>query len=134
MNYDLPTLTAAALGGTLLASLLISWAVSARARRQLERRLEALEADLVTVRADLANALGLGSRVGDRVRRLEQVASQLGDRLGQIELRGDGRPFDHAIAMVRGGADAERLVSHFGLSQGEADLVSLVHGARRRAG
>ena len=74
---------------------------------------------------------GIGARVGERLRKLDQASSQLNDRLGQLEIRGDGRPYDHAIALVRHGADADRLVSHFGLSRGEADLVSLVHGQRK---
>jgi len=57
----------------------------------------------------------------------------MGERLGQLELRGEGRPYDQAIALVRRGADADRLMANYGLSRGEADLVALVHGNRLTA-
>ncbi len=132
MMLDLAMTTAALAGAALLTALVAIGLLRAQARR-LGRRLGALEAELASVRAEAAAAAGIGVRVGERLRRLDQVTVQLGDRLGQIEVRGDGRPYDHAIALVRDGADADRLVTHFGLSRGEADLVSLVH-SRRRAG
>jgi len=66
-------------------------------------------------------------RAGERLRRLDQVTLQMGERLGQLELRGEGRPYDEAIALVRRGGDAERLISSYGLRRGGADLVALVH-------
>jgi hypothetical protein len=132
MIPNAPWLAPALVGaGCGLATLALALLVG-RARR-LRLRLAALEAELEALRADVAATTGIGVRVGERLRRLDQVAAQLNDRLGQIELRGEGRPYDHAIALVRHGADADRLVQHFGLSRGEADLVALVHG-RRAAG
>ncbi len=123
----------AALGGGAAAVALLAGTVlwlAGRSRR-LTNRLEALQSELEGLRAEVSATAGIGARVGERLRRLDQVSAQLNDRLGQLEVRGDGRPYDHAIALVRHGADADRLVSHFGLSRGEADLVSLVHGRRK---
>ncbi|HUO81218.1 MAG TPA: DUF2802 domain-containing protein [Steroidobacteraceae bacterium] len=130
MMIDTAWLVAALSGGAFVVAALCGMTLAGRARRRGER-FEALEAEIAALRAEVKAASGIGSRVGERVRRLEQVGAQLSDRLGQLEVRGDGRPYDHAIAMVRHGADAERLVTHFGLSRGEADLVSLVHGQRK---
>jgi Protein of unknown function (DUF2802) len=130
MMLDTAWLAAALGGGALGVAALCGLALRAGTRR-LECRLEALESELATLRAEVAAAAGIGARVGERVRRLDQASTQLSDRLGQLEIRGDGRPYDHAIALVRHGADADRLVTHFGLSRGEADLVSLVHGGRK---
>ena len=95
------------------------------------RRCQALEAQLDGLKADLAATTGIGVRAGERLRRLDQLSTQMNERLGQLELRGEGRPYDQAIALSQRGADSGRLMSHYGLSRGEADLVSLVHGRRR---
>jgi Protein of unknown function (DUF2802) len=129
MMFDTAWL-AAALGGSALGVAALCGLAQLASSRRLERRLAALEGELQTLRAESAAAASIGARVGERVRRLDQTSTQLNDRLGQLEIRGDGRPYDHAIALVRHGADADRLVTHFGLSRGEADLVTLVHGGR----
>jgi len=129
MINDTAWLVAALAGGAFVVAVLCGAALARTSRRQADR-LAALEDDLELLRAQIAATAGIGARVGERLRKLDQASSQLNDRLGQLEIRGDGRPYDHAIALVRHGADADRLVSHFGLSRGEADLVSLVHGQR----
>jgi uncharacterized protein DUF2802 len=95
------------------------------------RRCAAIESQFEALKADLAASTGIGIRAGERLRRLDQLSSQINERLGQLELRGEGRPYDQAIALSQRGADAGRLMSHYGLTRGEADLVSLVHGRRR---
>ncbi len=122
----------AALATTLVLAGVLLVIATVRAGR-LRRRLGAIEKQFETLRADVAASTGIGVRAGERLRRLDQVTVQMGERLGQLELRGEGRPYDQAIALVRRGADADRLISHYGLSRGEADLVALVHG-RRLAG
>jgi Protein of unknown function (DUF2802) len=132
MIIDTAWLAAALAGSAFGVATLCAMTLAGRSRRQADR-LGAIEDELALLRAEVAATAGIGARVGERMRRLDQVGAQLNDRLGQLEVRGDGRPYDHAIALVRHGADADRLVTHFGLSRGEADLVSLVHG-RRLAG
>jgi hypothetical protein len=98
---------------------------------QLRRRLVESEARLAALRREVEAATGIAVRAGERLRKAEATTLQLADRLGQLELRGEGRPYDQAIAMVQHGADADRLVRNFGLTRGEADLVTLVHGRRQ---
>ena len=133
MNLDAAWLMAALGGAALTVAALAAIALALRSRRRLGRRLDALERELEALRANVASTTAIGVRVGERLRRVDQVSAQMNDRLGQLEVRGEGRPYDHAIALVRHGADADRLVSNFGLSRGEADLVARVHG-RRTAG
>jgi Protein of unknown function (DUF2802) len=68
----------------------------------------------------------------DRLAALEKSSrerwSQLGERLGQLELISDTRAYDDAIDSAERGAEPERLIERFGLSEGEAELVRLIHG------
>jgi hypothetical protein len=121
-----------ALGSLLALAVGLLWLTVAHGRR-LTRRLAAAEADFERLRAEVAAVAGVGARVGERLRRLDQVSTQLGERLGQLELRGEGRPYDQAIALVAKGADPERLVDSYGLTRGEADLVARLHGRRKSA-
>jgi hypothetical protein len=98
---------------------------------QLRRRLAESEERLAGLRREVEAATGIAVRAGERLRKAEATTLQLADRLGQLELRGEGRPYDQAIALVQHGADADRLVRNFGLTRGEADLVALVHGRRQ---
>jgi hypothetical protein len=61
-------------------------------------------------------------------RRNSQQLKRLEDRLGRLELRGEGRPYEQAINLAAQGEDVARLVSCFGLTAGEASLLSLLHG------
>lgn len=99
--------------------------------RRARRELALASAQLEILRREVAAATAVAVRAGERLRKVENATNQMGDRLGQLELRGEGRPYDQAIALVQRGADAERLVRNFGLSRGEADLVALVHGRRK---
>lgn len=132
MTPAYPDLVLLALATALVLAGVLLGIATVRAGR-LRRRLGAIEQQFEALRTDVAATTGIGVRAGERLRRLDQVTAQMAERLGQLELRGEGRPYDQAIALVRRGADAERLISHYGLSRGEADLVALVHG-RRLAG
>jgi hypothetical protein len=132
MTLEPMMVTAAVLAGLVLA-LGAALAATAASLRQVRRAVAASEARLGELAREVEGATAIGVRAGERLRKLEQTGAQLGARLGQLELRGEGRPYDQAIDLVRHGADADRLVRNFGLSRGEADLVALVHG-RRKAG
>lgn len=130
MTFASADLVLPALGAVLaLATVLL--AVSIVRNGRLNRRLATMERQFETLRADVAATTGIGVRAGERLRRLDQISGQMSERLGQLELRGEGRPYDQAIALVRRGADADRLMTNYGLSRGEADLLALVHGGRR---
>jgi hypothetical protein len=109
--------------------LLLRWEL--KQARQLRDERQSLQSELEALRRETRGAVELGVRAGRRLRKAEQQMQQLQDRLGFIELRNEGRAYDQAINLARRGADATKLVSDFGMSQGEADLVSLLHGRRR---
>jgi Protein of unknown function (DUF2802) len=60
--------------------------------------------------------------------------TQIGDRLGQLELVTESHSYEQAITGAARGEDAERLISCFGLTEGEAKLVTLLHGVPRTGG
>jgi hypothetical protein len=127
-----PDILVAALAGAALVALLALAAalVQQRALADVRRTLAEADARLAALRREVEGATALAVRAGERQRKAESATAQLADRLGQLELRGEGRPYDQAISLVQRGADADRLVRNFGLSRGEADLVALVHGRR----
>jgi len=130
MNIDLSQIGLAAGAASLLLLAVLVVLESVR-HAKTARRCAALESQIEALKSDLVATTGIGVRAGARLRRLDQLGTQMNERLGQLELRGEGRPYDQAIALSQRGADATRLMSHYGLSRGEADLVSLVHGRRR---
>ena len=83
----------------------------------------------------------LGGVLDDFVARFEVTSNQgrgdlgrLGERLGQLELATDTRSYEQAIGCAQKGEETARPISCFGLTEGEADLVMLLHGeASRRA-
>ena len=81
----------------------------------------------------------LGGVLDDITKRLEVSASQgraglnrLGERLGQLELATESRSYEQAIGCAEKGEEPARLISCFGLTEGEADLVMLLHGETSR--
>lgn len=96
--------------------------------RQLRARNETLQCSLGAVQREFELATAMALRAGRSVRRLEAENTRLSDRLGLIELRCETRPYDQAIDSARRGADPMQLTQQFGLSQGEADLLSRLHG------
>ena len=81
----------------------------------------------------------LGGMLDDITKRLEVSASQgraglnrLGERLGQLELATESRSYEQAIGCAEKGEEPARLISCFGLTEGEADLVMLLHGETSR--
>jgi chromosome segregation ATPase len=89
-----------------------------------------VRAELETVREQLAQVSAQGLRIANQQRTLERQLQQLSDRQGRLELRGEGRPFEQAIAMLRGGATREELMARLGLSDSEAGLLAQLHAAR----
>jgi hypothetical protein len=98
--------------------------------RPLRRRLRQLAELCAGLEHAVAGATGLSVRVVNAERRARAELRQLGERLGQLELRSDARPYEQAISLAEKGEHAERLVSCFGLTEGEASLVRLLHGDR----
>ena len=59
-------------------------------------------------------------------------STRIGERLGQLELAIETRSYEQAIGCAEKGEESSRLISCFGLTEGEADLVLLLHGESSR--
>ncbi|MEJ2619718.1 MAG: DUF2802 domain-containing protein [Candidatus Thiodiazotropha sp.] len=82
-----------------------------------------------TVAALCSSAVG----VDRRVNRLERQGRDLEERQENIEqsnLQGDP-PYSDAISMVRAGAGPDQLIEELGISRDAADLIIMIHGAKR---
>ncbi len=93
----------------------------AAAQAQSQARAQALTQDQA-----LADTLA-------RLQRVEREHAKIADRMSLVEFRGEGRSFDQAIDFARRGADPDKLAASFGLSRGEADLLTRLHGRSGRA-
>jgi Protein of unknown function (DUF2802) len=108
---------------------IFSLAVAARARRQAKL----LEALLDAAQSEAVSTATRRLRVVAQVRRLRRRCSAMRASIATLEARSAGRSYDQAIEWVRRGANPEALTQNFGLSRGEADLVTLMHGRKKTA-
>lgn len=132
MPLNLSLLMPAVLGISALAGLLVlvlEW----RATRRLKRERRELEETLAGLKKEIHGAVEMGVKASRRARKAEHHLKQLSDRLALLEARGEGRDYERAISLVRKGADAGKLVSNFGMSRGEAELVARLHGQQKRS-
>jgi hypothetical protein len=118
---------AAALGVVVIYDVCYVWPI--------HRRISALTERCAIVERSLGGLLGdLAARVEASFTRERQDVGRLGERLGQLELATDSASYEQAIGCAEKGEETSRLISCFGLTEGEADLVMLLHGeASRRA-
>jgi hypothetical protein len=123
-----PTLliAALALGCGLLAVALaaLQWRVAGRPRR----RCAALEAGSRALRLDVDNADSRIVHAESKAKRTLLDCSLLAERMTALESRAESPSFDQAIDSARRGAEPDKLAQRFGLSRGEADLVTRLHG------
>jgi hypothetical protein len=103
--------------------------IAVRARRQAKL----LEALLDAAQSEAVNTTTRSQRILAQVRRLRRRCTVMRTRLATLEERSAGRSYDQAIEWVRRGANPEALTQNFGLSRGEADLVTLMHGRKKTA-
>jgi hypothetical protein len=83
----------------------------------------ALRARPIDVLAGFATGTQLATR----------MASRTDGQISQTALcRGSGA-YEQAISLASHSGSADRLISYFGLTEGEASLVQLLHGTRRDA-
>jgi len=119
----------AALGSCGMVSALFTM----RAVRASRTRCESVESGLAALRRELELVASISAETGRRVKRIEQEYSCVSDRVDQVELRGAAPSFDQAIDYARRGAESGKLTQQFGLSRGEADLVTRLHGRKKSA-
>jgi hypothetical protein len=101
----------------------------------IHRRISALTERCAILERSLGGVLDeLAARVAASNSRGREDFRRLGERLGQLELATEARSYEQAIGCAERGEASARLISCFGLTEGEADLVTLLHGdASRRA-
>jgi hypothetical protein len=130
MNID----TVLSISGASLGLLgLVSTLFTTRSVRGWRARCLALESSVAAMRRELELAASISVKTGSRVKRIEQEYSGVADRVDQVELRGVAQSYDQAIDSARRGADPGKLEQQFGLSRGEADLVTRLHGRKKSA-
>lgn len=125
LNVVLGAWTLVALLGVIV--LVAEW----RAVRRLRRTQRETERVLSLLNKQTESAVTMSVRAGRRLKRLEKQLAWASERIGQLEVRNEGRSYDQAITLARRGADPGRLMTNFGLSRGEADLVALMHNQRK---
>jgi hypothetical protein len=135
---------------TATGALAASWRAARKTRAlqvhdsALESRAAALRRELDRVTAAAANAQlqaqahteaqdHAHARIQARLQLLEQNYATITNRIDLAEFRSEGHSFDQAIDFARRGADPDKLAAKFGLSRGEADLVTRLHGRAERA-
>jgi hypothetical protein len=94
----------------------------------LRRRVARLAASQASLKASVQEATALSVGLVRTNRALRGRLEILKESLGQLQLASTGRPYDQAISLAEQGEAPERLASCFGLTMGEAKLVSLLHG------
>jgi hypothetical protein len=110
---------------------LLSALCTIRALRGWRARSLSVETSLAAVHRELELMASISMKTGRRLKRIEREYAGVADRVDQIELRGTAPSFDQAIDSARRGADPGKLTRQFGLSRGEADLVTRLHGRKR---
>ena len=96
------------------------------------RRMAAVAERCRLLEQTCAELPSLSSQVALLADRSRVDLALIGERLGQLELATDERSYEQAITCAEHGDDPDRLISCFGLTEGEAQLVTLLHGDRRR--
>jgi hypothetical protein len=101
----------------------------------IHRRITAVTERCGVLERSLGGVLeDLKRRVTASEERAREDSRRLGERLGQLELAMETQSYEQAIVGAERGEESARLISCFGLTEGEADLVMLLHGeASRRA-
>jgi hypothetical protein len=118
---------AAALAILVIYDVVYVWPIHRRIA-VLTERCAGFERSLSGILNDLA------ARVAASDQRGREDLGRIGERLGQIELATESRSYEQAIGCAERGEETAKLISCFGLTEGEADLVMLLHGeASRRA-
>jgi len=120
--------------GLLLAlCAMLAAFVTSRSNRRLAARCVEVESSLAAMGRELEQLASISLKTGRRVKLLEQEYAGVADRVVLLELRGSAQSFDQAIDSARRGTDPGRLTQQFGLSSGEADLVTRLHGRKKTA-
>ncbi len=93
------------------------------------------ESERRALQGDMRALAAAASGVGERVRELEQRLHSLSRRQEQRELNEPGsHSYQQARKLARRGADAEQLIDIYGLTRGEAELLSMLYRMEKEEG
>jgi Protein of unknown function (DUF2802) len=134
MDILIKSIPEIALGTAALSVLTLCLAIGAivaAARARRANRLLTVQVEASLSRAEAANAAHEAAT--QSARRLRRRCRNLTERLAMLETNVSGRSYDQAIEWVRRGAKPDELTQNFGLSRGEAELVTALHGRKKSA-
>lgn len=125
----LPVLTILAVA---MAVVLVVWFAFWRPLRSARRRIIDQDRELARLQGQL-RALSAGAAgMAGALARVEQQLRRVGDRQQELELRSPGEQlYEHALQLIRDGADAEELMNRCGLVRDEAELLLRMHRYRQ---
>jgi hypothetical protein len=99
----------------------------------IHRRISTLTERCGVLERSLSRALeDIAARVQAGEQRGRDDSTRFGERLGQLERVTETQSYEQAIGCAEKGEETSRLISCFGLTEGEADLVVLLHGESSR--
>jgi len=118
-------LAAMSLSAALIGAELVYAAHRRRRDAQREVMLRRLQSD---VHALVAGAVNVDQHLAGMDQRLRRLT----ERQDQLELRDPMRQaYDHAIRLIRQGADVAALMERCALARGEAELLLMIHREQR---
>ena len=126
IDVNAMSITAAVISLVSLAAVIQMY----RAVLQWRERCIALEAVLPALQREIERFASISVRTGRQVKRIESEYSDVAERVDLVEARAPAKALDEAVQSARRGADTRRLTEQFGLSRGEAELVSRLHGQK----
>ena len=117
----------------LLVSLLLALFVyTLRLNKRLREFEEKLSGQMGGLQHDLSTINSAAMGVGQRLMSTEKKLKGSMEKQQQFEMNSvDHLPFDQAVSLVEGGADAEQLVDRCGLSEAEAGLMALLQDKKK---
>ena len=119
----------------LLLAVVVQWVFNIWRERQRQEQLAQHKREIETLKQTVGALCSSAVGVDKRVNRLERQGRDLEERqesMAQNVQYGDP-PYADAIRMVREGAGPEQLVKELGISRDAADLIIMMHGARRES-
>ncbi len=106
-----------------------------RRLNRLERRAADLDGRIEALQGDLQSLILAGGGMDQRLHGADVRWRDLQTRIQKLEGQlSSERAYREAIEMVRKGGDPRRLIKEFQLTEGEAQLISMLHGERAQAG
>lgn len=119
----------------LLLVVVSLWVFNVRRERQRQEQLAQHKREIETLKQTVGALCSSAVGVDKRVNRLERQGRDLEERQENMEQHTQygEPPYADAIRMVREGAGPEQLVNELGISRDAADLIIMMHGARRES-